>query len=117
MYCTSWINWVHPPVGWHTLDTDGSDNNVQRIAVGGVLRENSSRCVSGFAANMGDCTVVQADLWALIHGLRLAWSMDIRCLVEETDSRLVYTKLTETMASSNKHANLIHECLQLIQRN
>ena len=57
------------------------------------------------------------ELWALIHGLRLAWEKGIRRLVAKVDSLLVFSWVTKGDSTKNKHAILIRECLELSKRN
>lgn len=42
--------------------------------------------ILGFAFSLGECTITQAEIWALYHGINLAWSRDFRQIHMESDS-------------------------------
>ena len=75
-------------MGWHTLKTDGCVRLKRRHGGGGgggLLRGSSGEWVVGFSINLGVCSIEEAELWAIVHGLRVAWRIGIRALIEETD--------------------------------
>lgn len=43
----------------------------------------------GFMANLGSCSVDEAGLWAVLHGLKLAWSLGNQELSLRPDSEQV----------------------------
>lgn len=51
-----YLKW-HPPNGWVKLNVNGSVCAEGTLAgCGGVLRDDSSACVSGFSQKLGRCT-------------------------------------------------------------
>ena len=46
----------------------------------GVLRNNEGRWVHGYSLNMGICSVEEVELWAFVHGMRLAWEIGSKCI-------------------------------------
>ena len=39
---------------------------------GEFLRDHDGNWIWGFSMKLGHCTIEEAELWALLHGLRLA---------------------------------------------
>ncbi|KAL4325259.1 hypothetical protein GQ457_11G023500 [Hibiscus cannabinus] len=78
--------WSRPPLGWIKANVDASvhlpDGNA---SLGGVFRNENGSWINGFARNIGQCSVLFAELWALHDCLSKAWNSNIRNLVIETD--------------------------------
>ncbi|KAE8674840.1 hypothetical protein F3Y22_tig00111708pilonHSYRG00019 [Hibiscus syriacus] len=75
------------PDDWFCLNCDGSVNLVSNLgSAEGVIRDSSGRWIDGFSKNIGYSTNLQAELWGLYEGLRLAWSHDIDRLEIQTDN-------------------------------
>ena len=55
---------------------------------GGV--SNLSNWIASFTTDLGNCSVIEAELWAFLIRLQLAWAKEIRHLIAEVDSRLMY---------------------------
>ncbi|KAK8713068.1 hypothetical protein V6N13_148295 [Hibiscus sabdariffa] len=55
-------------------------------ACGGVLRSHQGAWITGFTKYIGRCSVLEAELWGIASGLELAWSLDCRRLVVESNS-------------------------------
>ena len=55
-------------------------------AGGGLLRDWYGIWNGGFSICLGACAVEEAELWAVIHGLRLVWEKNIRVLTVEVNS-------------------------------
>ena len=71
------ISWKPPNDNWWKLNTDGSSKGNPSLAGGGgVIRD--WRWCSGFMINIGVCVAVDAELWAVIQGLSLAWRLGIK---------------------------------------
>ena len=60
---------------WITLNASGCVKNESMAAEGGgVLRDSKGNWISGYATNLGDCSMEEVELWALCHGFRVTWS-------------------------------------------
>ena len=46
--------------------------------------------IDGYAINLGCCTMEEAEAWALLHGLKMAWENDVKYLTVEIDSLMVF---------------------------
>lgn len=51
----------------------------------GLLRDLEAVRIASFSVTLGPCTSLGAELWASIYALCLAWKMEVRKLVVETD--------------------------------
>ena len=82
------IRWIPPPTGWVKLNTDRCYKvNPGLASGGGLLRDEDGKWIKGFDYNIGICTVTMSELWAIYHGLTLAWNEGYRRVLVETDSR------------------------------
>lgn len=76
-----------PNPGMIKLNCDGAVKSYpETAACGGVLRNHNGSFLCGFAVKLGNCTVPQAELWAIIHGLRLAKEKGFSNIQIEFDS-------------------------------
>ena len=69
----AWVGLTTPPPIWAKLNTDGCVNPSLRTAGGGgLLQDHKRNWIAGFTANLGNCSVMEVELWAFLIGLRLA---------------------------------------------
>ena len=67
------VGWKKPPKGRSKLNMDGGVHECSGIAgARGVLRNEEGLLIHGFSINLGCCSVQEAELWAVLHGL--GWS-------------------------------------------
>ena len=59
----------------------------RRAGCGGLLRDETGIWISEFSCNLGMCTPLVAEHWAMLHGLELAWDKGCRNLQIEVDSK------------------------------
>ncbi|CAN1164628.1 Putative ribonuclease H protein At1g65750, partial [Linum perenne] len=104
------IGWRPVGGGWFSLNSNGSlYTNSNRAAAGGVIRDEDGRFTTAFAANLGTCSIIRAELRGIVEGMKLAWSKGIRKLRIETDSKAAGDR-------HNKHASLLHQFSELRSR-
>lgn len=60
-----------------------------RATADGLICSTYGVGVVGFKAYVGECSVVEAELWGIYHGLYLAWARGWRCIELKVDSRVV----------------------------
>ncbi|KAL4383219.1 hypothetical protein GQ457_15G014810 [Hibiscus cannabinus] len=78
--------WSKPPLGWVKANVDASvDLAVGKAAIGGVFRDELGSWLGGFARDTGHCSALLIELWVVHDCLYLAWSLNFRRLVLETD--------------------------------
>ncbi|KAE8664333.1 hypothetical protein F3Y22_tig00112800pilonHSYRG00027 [Hibiscus syriacus] len=65
--------WIPPCAGTFKPNTDGAFNPSSKAAGGGgLIRNNNGEWIVGYSRNIGHCSGLQAELWALLDGLHLA---------------------------------------------
>ena len=80
--------WQPPGVGCVKLNTDAVCKLPMYLAAaGGLIRDNLGRWLLGFMYNIGACTPLEAELWAILEGLRVAWNAGYRNVLLEADSQ------------------------------
>ena len=57
----------------------------------------------GFSIKLGNWSTVEAELWALIYGLRITWERGVTLLVAEIDSLLAYSWFTKKDFKTSKN--------------
>ncbi|KAK7256400.1 hypothetical protein RIF29_29844 [Crotalaria pallida] len=81
------IRWEAPPQGYVKCNTDGSVNQGQASDVaGGIIRDEAGNFVVAFSNHLGLCSVLHAELWGALLGMKLALARGIRKVVVELDS-------------------------------
>lgn len=64
--------WCPPDVNWVKINTDGAASSRGNIATaGGLARNVHGIWLSGFQRSLGCCSALDAELWAILHGLQL----------------------------------------------
>ncbi|KAK2634720.1 hypothetical protein Ddye_029512 [Dipteronia dyeriana] len=72
---------------WVKLNVDGNMNPILgSITSGGVIKGHKKSWLGGFALNKGTDNVIEAELWGIFEGLKLAWKEGHKKVVVETDS-------------------------------
>ncbi|KAJ1424210.1 Ribonuclease H domain [Sesbania bispinosa] len=104
------INWTCPPKGFYKLNIDGYvGNNSSTASCEGLLRDDNGDFVEGFVCNLGISSTLQAELWGILHGLKMAEKKRIVNLIVNTDSK------TSVQLINNRVPNT-HHCFILINR-
>ncbi|XP_038687586.1 uncharacterized protein LOC119986972 [Tripterygium wilfordii] len=111
------VGWSPPPDGWVKLNTDGCCKGMTGLAVGGgLVRDVRGRWLIGFSINIGICSAVEAELWAVFEGLSLAWQNGFRKVFLETDSLVVASWLQDGCVPNIPISNLIYKCCDLLKK-
>lgn len=67
------VQWMHPLARWMKVNVDGSSlKSAKKESAGGVLRSDDSYWVKGFSRNLGDCSTIEVECWAILEGLKLS---------------------------------------------
>ncbi|KAG4979922.1 hypothetical protein JHK85_033880 [Glycine max] len=86
---TGYVGWKPPIAPSIKLNIDESSFGDPGISgFGGVLRDQTSKCLSSFSGNYGNTTCLKAALFAVYHGLKTAWQRGFRHVVCESDSKI-----------------------------
>ncbi|KAF2289542.1 hypothetical protein GH714_037023 [Hevea brasiliensis] len=111
--------WHPPPEGWVKLNVDGSClSNPGDASAGCLLRDASSNWLLGFSFNIGETSVLAAELIGISFGLQLAWLNGFRRVIVESDC-LKAVKLINNEKDIFFHplAALIQDCRRLMKMN
>ncbi|KAL4299003.1 hypothetical protein AHAS_Ahas17G0057400 [Arachis hypogaea] len=101
-----------PPCDWITLNTDGSMNGfTKKAGCGGLLRNENSKWIGGFSFNIGSCTAFKVELWGIDQGLKLAWTMGLKKVRVECDSKAVIESINSPKIRKN-HPNVLIRNIQ-----
>ncbi|BFG13734.1 hypothetical protein CerSpe_013780 [Prunus speciosa] len=110
------LAWVPPSPGQYKLNVDGTRKSASGcIGAGGVIRDSFGDWTCGFAANLGRGQILEAEMWGLFFGLKLAKDRGICNLLVEMDSA-VAVKLVKNSTTLGLHpvASLASCCWELI---
>ncbi|KAF2300108.1 hypothetical protein GH714_009037 [Hevea brasiliensis] len=111
------ISWEPPIDGWEKLNVDGAVKGAYKHAyVGGLIRNSQGGWCAGFASFVGSYSVLNAELWAILEGLNLAWRRGCKKLVVECDNLEVISMLKGNMEPHALCSLLIYSILDLVKR-
>ncbi|KAH9666643.1 putative ribonuclease H protein [Citrus sinensis] len=111
------ISWLPPPWPWCKLNTYGSYRNTGEAGAGGVIRDSFGNWISGFSMNIGESSVIMAELWGLYQGLSIAWNVGIRHLLVEVDSLCVTQMIFQQVVVPNVFYALVVAIRDFLSRN
>nr|KYP67585.1 Putative ribonuclease H protein At1g65750 family [Cajanus cajan] len=114
-YGSSPIRWQPPPLGSIKLNCDGAVRGVGRkVGCGGIIRNYLGGFIMGFSCKLGQCSILQAELWAIFHGLRIIKEKGFKeDIIVELDSSLAIKFLNEGCSASHSCAPLINSIVEL----
>ncbi|KAL2497433.1 Uncharacterized protein Adt_22983 [Abeliophyllum distichum] len=81
------VFWRTPPVGSYKINTDGCVKDGVASG-GGIIRDSSGQCIRVFFSFYGECTILEAELRAILDGIILAQRLGLSVLWVESDSTL-----------------------------
>ncbi|KAL2524865.1 RNase H domain-containing protein [Abeliophyllum distichum] len=81
------VFWRTPPVGSYKINTDECVKDGVASG-GGIIRDSSGQCIRAFFSFYGDCTILEAELRAILDGIILAQRLGLSVLWVESDSTL-----------------------------
>ncbi|MBA0736256.1 hypothetical protein Gogos_009822, partial [Gossypium gossypioides] len=91
-----YVNFGPSNGGWIKINTDGAANtNGSLSVVGGVLRDSVGNWIEEFQRFIGRGSAVDAELWAILHGLEMAQSRGYDKVILETDCMTAVEKIKE----------------------
>ncbi|CAN1175878.1 Putative ribonuclease H protein At1g65750 [Linum perenne] len=112
------VVWTPGPVGWITVNSDGSfDARLGRAAAGGLARDSEGRCKFAYTMNLGSCSITRAEMRGANEGLRRAWDAGFRRVELQLDSRVAITLLNSDDRLRTQHGLEIEKFKELKGRN
>ena len=112
-----YIGWLPPPWPWCKLNTDGFCRKDKRAGASGIIRDSVGHWITGFCMNIGESSVLMAELWGLYQGLRLTWEAGIKRLLVEVDNLCVTQLVSKQVVVPNEFYALVVAIRELISRN
>ncbi|XP_004306073.1 PREDICTED: putative ribonuclease H protein At1g65750-like [Fragaria vesca subsp. vesca] len=104
-----------PPQNYYKLNIDGTRiSSSSMIGAGGVIRNHAGAWIAGFQINLGVCAILDAEAWALFHGLKLASKLHISCLEIESDSAILVQLMNCSNLSSHPLGSLLGGCSSMM---
>ncbi|BFG20702.1 hypothetical protein CerSpe_069760 [Prunus speciosa] len=105
------LHWTAPKCGICKINTDGSrKTETGCIGAGGILRDSTGKWLNGFSVNLGIGTILEAELWGVFWGLKLAWDMGYRIVEVECDASYVVALLQNAPMSDHRLFSLLNCC-------
>ncbi|CAL9021082.1 unnamed protein product, partial [Prunus brigantina] len=111
------LRWEPPGSGWVKLNVDGTCMTASgKIGAGGVIRDCVGEWCAGFAVNLGKGRILDAEIWGLFFGLRLAVAKGFTKIIIEMDSQIA-VNLFQQRDSLCFHplAALLSNCGQMLR--
>ena len=94
------IIWEKPTENWTKLNCDGSlKTHPYRAGCGGLLRNSNGSWIHGFYRHLGHCSILKAEAWAVLEGVRMAELRGVEKLEIESDSSLVVKAVNDPESS------------------
>ncbi|KAH9779858.1 putative ribonuclease H protein [Citrus sinensis] len=110
------IRWKAPIWPCVSLNTDGARKGFGYAGASGLIRDSNGNWLMGFTINLGMYSVVSAELWGLLHGLRVAWEYGFRRLQVGVDNKSAVHLLEMAHPSTNEDAILVKAIRELLAR-
>ena len=109
---------MKPRSGKVKLNTDGSRAGDPPVAgFSGLFRDHMGAWLGGFSRNLGDQSVLYAELQSIKHGLIMTWTKGWRSVWCESDSLHALQILSSTQQMCfHKYANVIEDIKELANR-
>ncbi|KAL2506264.1 Uncharacterized protein Adt_21885 [Abeliophyllum distichum] len=101
------VFWRTLPVGSYKINTDGCVKDGVASG-GGIIRDSSGQCIRAFFSFYGDCTILEAELRAILDGIILAQRLGLSVLWVESDSTLAIHCITKGGGPWHIQATLRH---------
>lgn len=100
--------WFPPPMDTVKLNVDGSSRGNPRLSgIGGVLWNYEGEWLTGFAGFIGITTNINAELLAIFNDQKLAWSMEIRSIMCESDLEVAWSWISNGVPHTHPHRSLV----------
>ncbi|KAL4346274.1 hypothetical protein GQ457_17G023140 [Hibiscus cannabinus] len=75
------VSWQPPQQGWFCLNIDAAVKAVTNMgSIEGIIRGSSGEWIIGYTKQIGHVSPLQAELWSILVGLEVTWSMCVEQL-------------------------------------
>ncbi|BFG14224.1 hypothetical protein CerSpe_004980 [Prunus speciosa] len=112
------LAWIPPYIGVLKLNVDGSrKGSTGSIGAGGVIRDHAGHWIAGYSANLGQRQILEAELWGLFFGLKLAVEKHLNDVIVEMDSATAVMLMHKTeIDSCHPTGGLVRNCKGLMNQ-
>ena len=86
------------------------------IGAGGVLRDSNGNWISGFAASLGNGSVLDAEAWGLLLGLKMTYTFQCTSLLIESDSNVIVQMLKKGVDDLHPLYSVLGRCKFLMDK-
>lgn len=108
------VKWEPPSEGWVKLNSDGSVKSGSQAVCGGLIRNMHGTFMAEFSCNLGTCTIMQAELRCILHGVALARNKGVRNLLIEADYSSAILMLDNGCDAVHPCAPLLHDIKRVL---
>ena len=105
------VVWKPPTITWVKANTDDSVVN-SNAACGGIFRDFRGTFLGGFASNLGDCSVFEAELTGLVIAMEFAALYNWPRVWLESDSASAVQAFKNPSSIPLRLRNRWHNCMQ-----
>ncbi|MBA0668471.1 hypothetical protein Goklo_001378 [Gossypium klotzschianum] len=103
------------PSSWVYLRTDGSIRlDEEFAAVGGYVCDHNGGWIIGFCRYLGNCIVIEAELWGILNGLNLLLERRLENVSIQTNS-IEAVNIIQDGSSGNSNFALVKRILQVLK--
>ncbi|EOY21817.1 Ribonuclease H-like protein [Theobroma cacao] len=111
------IGWRAPQVGWVCINMDGAyKKSIDEAFAGGVIRNSEGDWRTGFVAKLGKCLAYRAELWGVLHDLRLAWDSRFKKVMVQVDNKMVVQAILMDKLLPCANTDLIRAIKDILQK-
>ncbi|XVE69529.1 hypothetical protein DITRI_Ditri09bG0159300 [Diplodiscus trichospermus] len=72
--------------------------------------------IKDMTKQIGDCSILEADMWGLLLGLEIAWNTGVRRLEVEVDSLCLLQKIEGRDDEANSYTVILASIRQMMQQ-
>ncbi|KAJ1424746.1 Ribonuclease H domain [Sesbania bispinosa] len=109
------FKWEKPCVDQIALNTDGSVNGAN-AGFGGLLRHHDGSWISGYYGHLKPVDILEAELVAILKGLRICWHYAFRNVLSMMDSSLAVHLIHNKVVNFHRYATLLREIQALLDK-
>ncbi|KAE8715796.1 hypothetical protein F3Y22_tig00110160pilonHSYRG00564 [Hibiscus syriacus] len=82
--------------GWYKFKSDGARHTSLEItSCGGIIRDDDGKWIVDYGKSISSCSVLDAELWRILEGLKLAWDLQPRAVIVKMDNSEAIAVLEE----------------------
>ncbi|KAL5865655.1 hypothetical protein ACOSQ3_003169 [Xanthoceras sorbifolium] len=89
--------------------------NVGVIRASEVIRDAKKNWIFGFALKKGSGSVLEAKLWRMFEGLKLAWDAGLRKVFIDSNSMSIVYILNKEISLNHHLFNIVNNCKMLVR--